>query len=170
MVESLIKSLLPPELAAMDPRSRIWIYTLDRSCTADEKIRLEKELASFMTSWTSHNRQLIGYGGLIADRIIILAVDESKTNASGCSIDKSVHFLNDLGLKFGFDPFNRWIFGVLNEQGQITFYSRDSLKKAFEAGQVNEQTWCLDNLVDHQDQLVRQWVKPFGQSWLKQVI
>lgn len=170
MVESLIKSLLPSELVTMDRSSRIWIYTLDRSCTAEEKALVEQDIAAFIAVWTSHNRQLTGYGGLIDERIIILAVDESKANASGCSIDKSVHFLNVLGLKFGFDPFNRWIFGVLNEQGAITYYSREALRSAYVAGQIHDETWCLDNLVDQQEDLVKHWVKPFGQSWLKRVI
>lgn len=160
---------LPSELEDLAPNSRVWIYTIDRAVEPEELTLMDQAIKAFVQSWTSHNRQLRGYGGIVFDRVIILAVDENAANASGCSIDKSVHFLTELGVKYGFDPFNRWIFGLFSD-GKLLFYSRERLKEAHAQGLVKDETLCLDNMVDNLQDLREHWQKPFGRSWIKRVV
>ena len=42
------------------------------------------------------------------NRFIILIVDESHAGASGCSIDKSVHFMQQLEQEYGINLFDRF--------------------------------------------------------------
>jgi hypothetical protein len=51
-------------------------------------------------------------GAIYNDFTIVLAVDTSVANSSGCSIDKSVHFIKEVGKELNVDFFNRlkvWI-------------------------------------------------------------
>lgn len=163
-------AILPAELTAMAGQTRIWIYTLDRDCSTAEINHLNQEIKSFVQSWTSHNRQLSGFGGIVYDRFVILAVDESAANASGCSIDKSVSFMTQLGHRYGFNPFDRWLFGIFDSQGELRILNRTELVSAVQQGHVHDDTWCLDNLVDNLNDLKSDWKKRFGDCWIKRVI
>ena len=75
--------------------SRIWIYQADREFTRVEVDLLQENAIAFIEEWTRHGAALKGSFALKYNRFLILAVDESFANASGCSIDASVRFVKD---------------------------------------------------------------------------
>ncbi|MBP6532881.1 MAG: ABC transporter ATPase, partial [Bacteroidia bacterium] len=78
---------------SLSDNSRIWIYQADRELTADEQSFLNQELLNFITDWTAHNVALSGSFEILHDRFLVIMIDENKTSASGCSIDKCFNFL-----------------------------------------------------------------------------
>ena len=89
------------------PNSKVWIYQANRELTENEVSGLLAELKDFISSWAAHGDQLLGDVKVHANRFVIVAVDESHTNVSGCSIDTSVRKVKELGEKLDIDFFNR---------------------------------------------------------------
>ncbi|MCP4975889.1 MAG: ABC transporter ATPase, partial [Maribacter sp.] len=70
--------------------SRVWIYQANRSFTSLELEELGGELDAFIQDWTAHGSDLKAGYEIRYKRFIILALDQTDTAASGCSIDASV--------------------------------------------------------------------------------
>src|SRR5271165_5421624 len=88
--------------------SRVWVYQANKKLSDNEANQMQNDLNSFTTSWTAHNHQLKAKGEVRYNRFIILTVDESQAGASGCSIDKSVHFIKHLEQQFNINLLDRF--------------------------------------------------------------
>src|SRR6202000_155504 len=88
--------------------SRVWIYQADRKLTDAEATEIQQYLSQFAQQWTAHNHQLKAKGEVRYNRFLILVVDETQAGASGCSIDKSVHFMQEIEKRFGINLFDRF--------------------------------------------------------------
>jgi hypothetical protein len=93
--------------AGFHKNSKIWIYLANRPMNAYETKIIEKELDLFVKSWDSHGSKLEADYSIILDYFILITVNEGNASISGCSIDKSIHFMKDLGEKLNIDFFNR---------------------------------------------------------------
>ena len=87
--------------------SRVWVYQSQTKIAADIQEAIKAKLNVFVQGWAAHGNELFGAAEIVDDYFIILAVDESKVPASGCSIDTSVHFIRQIGQDFQLDFFNR---------------------------------------------------------------
>lgn len=104
--------MLFPELA---PESKVWIYTADRVIVPTEQTAIQQELDAFIPEWAAHGEKLYGAATVIHDRFLVLAADQSKVYASGCSLDAATRFIKQIGAKFNIELFNRLYLYVLDE-------------------------------------------------------
>ncbi|NRA11600.1 MAG: hypothetical protein HRT57_06575 [Crocinitomicaceae bacterium] len=111
-----------PEL---NPDSKVWVYTADRDFDATEVNFINDSLAIFIPQWAAHGAKLIGNGIVHKSRFLILSVDESQVNASGCSIDTSVQFVKNLGSELDVDFFNRMNVVIENDGVMDTVHFSD---------------------------------------------
>ena len=81
------------EFETLPDTSRVWVYQASRSFNSDELTELQEAFNNFITDWTAHGQDLKAGYEMRYNRFIILALDQSVTSASGCSIDTSVHFI-----------------------------------------------------------------------------
>ena len=149
--------------------SRIWIYQADRILSDQESSWATVQIQAFASRWASHNVDLQSRGGLLFNTFLILAVDQSHQGASGCSIDSSVHFVQELGQHLNVDFMNRMVFAAW-QSDQVKLYTRDEFKQAFDAGDIHEDTAVFDNLVNTKAALQNEWIKPLKDSWHKRMI
>lgn len=162
-----------PDIAqnsAFPAASKVWTYVAARPLTPAEQVSAQAALTEFTRSWTAHNQALRANAEIIAGQIIILVVDENHAGASGCSIDKSVHFMEDLGVRLGVDFFDRMQFGWLDNEGQIRVDSRDRLTKMKESGEISEMTPMINTLAATIADLRDHWTKPLHASWHNRII
>jgi len=144
--------------------SRIWIYQ------AKEKIKkailpdLQLELDKFARQWVSHSNALRAKAEIHHERFLVLMVDESQAGASGCSIDKSVHFMQALERKFGLNLFDRMTF-TFEKDGQIQVAERSNFADLYKNGSINDETIVFDNLIKTKGQMQTEWRKKLGDSW-----
>jgi len=73
--------------------SRTWLYTADRVLTPEERAALVESIDAFITSWAAHGKTLQASWRLEGGRCLMIALDESSPEATGCSIDSKVHWL-----------------------------------------------------------------------------
>ena len=67
----------------------------------------QKEQLLFMEQWTRHGSNLRGSFTIKYNQFLVLAVDEDFNAISGCSIDASVHFVQELEKIFNVEMMNK---------------------------------------------------------------
>lgn len=149
--------------------TRVWIYQATQPLSENTIPEIRKHIANFTTSWVSHNHQLRAFGDIYHQQFIVLMVDESMAGASGCSIDKSVHFIKQLEQHYELNLFDRMVFTY--KDGEIVKSApRMEFAKLYAEGKINDATLVFDNLVKDKATFETEWVKPLGKSWHKRMV
>src|SRR5688572_29726568 len=95
----------------MPDDSRVWVYQSNRPLEETEEKEVLEKISVFLSGWAAHGEELKAGASIFYHRYVIIAADEAQVTASGCSIDKLVHFLKDLGVSMNVDFFNRLLTG-----------------------------------------------------------
>ncbi|MBK8363809.1 MAG: ABC transporter ATPase [Bacteroidetes bacterium] len=127
---------------ALSENSRIWIYQSDRELTTEEQSNLRSELEKFVSEWTAHNVALSGSFEVLHDRFIVIMIDESKTSASGCSIDKCFNFLKKMESQMNVNFMNRLLLAY-KDQDAIKLLPKNKFEELLKAGQLRKRQLFL---------------------------
>ncbi|MGY6561246.1 MAG: hypothetical protein ACXITV_04005 [Luteibaculaceae bacterium] len=144
--------------------AKVWVYQSNRILTAQEALFLEKEAKTFAENWKSHGAALTANATVIANALLVFAVDENKAGASGCSIDSSVKFVKEAEQALWIDFFDRMqqTLWVENEPKIVHLHKLEDLLKQ---GDINEHTLVFDSLVNTLGKLRTEFLKPLNKSW-----
>jgi hypothetical protein len=152
------------EFKTLPETSRIWIFQCNRSFNEEELKEIRKELDGFIDEWTAHGSELKAGYEIKYSRFIILALDQSQTSASGCSIDASVHFIQRLEKKHNVQLLDKM--NVSYKQGEYVAYkSLTDFKKMAKQNAVSKNTIVFNNLVADKGEYLRHWEVPASESW-----
>jgi hypothetical protein len=146
--------------------ARLWIFQGERKFSQEELTIISNRLQLFSNDWSAHGQPLRASFQVKEDRFILLAVDESLHQASGCSIDDSVHVIREIGTLINQDLFRRdlvW-FKVGDKVDSVKV---SNLKTAFKEGNWGENTLTFNTLAATKDQLAELWQVPAKNTWLK---
>jgi len=144
--------------------SRVWVYQSNRELNNNEAAEAKVLLDNFTTGWTAHNNQLKAKAEIRYNRFFILIVDESQAGASGCSIDKSVHFMQALEAKFGINLFDRFNLAY-HEGNEVLSAPRHTFEEKLKQGSITTTTIVFNNMVQNLAELNTKWEVPFKDSW-----
>lgn len=148
----------------MPPESRIWIYQSNRKFTDDEFTAIESDLRTFIDSWAAHGRDLEASYLLKYNRFIVLAVNQESQAATGCSIDASVQFIQQLEQKYSVDLLDKM--NVTYRLGEhIAHKPLIDFKKMAKEKAVSERTIVFNNLVNTIEEFEESWEVPAAESW-----
>jgi len=149
---------------SLPEESRIWIYQSNRKFSDDELIEIEKDLQSFIDEWVSHGTPLEASFITKYNRFLILAVNQDVQQATGCSIDKSVEFIQKLEQKYKVDLLDKM--NVTYKQGEfLTHKSLLDFKRMAKEKAVSENTIVFNNLVNTIEEWKENWEVPASDSW-----
>ena len=144
--------------------SRVWIYQADRAFTPAEAEAINAAISQFVSQWLAHKAKVIGDGGLLYNRFVILVADEEKLQVSGCSIDSTVRFIKELGQKYNVNFFDRFYTSYWNGE-QVEGADFEAFKAKVSQGLITDETIVFNNLVSTIDGLQSQWQVPLAKSW-----
>jgi len=148
----------------LPPESRVWIYPSDRPFREEEYTKLKEALTDFLSSWTAHNQKLEAGFDLPYNRFIILGLNQEKVQASGCSIDASVHFIQELEKAFELSLLDKM--NVTFKQGEYLVHKTlEDFKKMANERAISKSTIVFNNLVDTVDGYHNFWEVPAEESW-----
>jgi hypothetical protein len=151
--------------ADLPDTSRVWIYQSNQLLNAAQSAQIESAAAQFVAQWTSHNRNLMAWGGLLHQTFLVFVVDESHADASGCSIDKSVAFVRQIEAQYNLDFFDRWCFAYKNAQNELQLAQRDDFAAAYQSQKINDNTLVFNNLVQTKADFEQKWCVALADSW-----
>lgn len=144
--------------------SRIWIYQSNRKFSDEELTSIENGLTSFLEDWEAHGKSLEASFVLKYNRFIVIAINQEVQSPTGCSIDKSVEFIQKLEKKYDVDLLDKM--NVTFKNGEfIAHKSLIDFKKMAKDKAVNGNTIVFNNLVNTIEEFNESWEVPAQDSW-----
>ena len=144
--------------------SRVWIYQADRVFTAQEIAVISAKAVDFIDQWTRHGDNLKGSFTVKYNQFLVLAVDESFNNVSGCSIDASVRFVQQLESELKIDLMNKM--NVSFKDGEhINIVKLADFQKFAKEEKITKKTIVFNNMVQTKAAIETEWEVPASQSW-----
>lgn len=149
--------------------ARLWIYQIDKELSITEEEKLLNETKNFLVNWSAHGNNLHASVKIMAHRLLIIAADESFSNASGCSIDSKMAFLREIQIEMGLDLFSRNVIFYI-ENDQLKEEELNSFKTKIATGEISDETLFYNTTIHKKGQLNEGLVIPVRNSWLMRLI
>jgi hypothetical protein len=154
---SAIAELLPTTLS---DSSRVWVYQAESNLSENEVALIKQACEQFIPAWKAHGTNLQADYRILFDRFVCLFVDESGQDATGCSIDSSVHFIQQLEKALG---------KSLMQRTQVIYFNEDSELQELEmnqmSGTVKADTLVFNNLINSLGDMKKGWLVAAKDSW-----
>jgi hypothetical protein len=144
--------------------SRIWVYQSNRKFTPEELAYIDAKTRYFLTQWTAHGADLEAGFEIRYDRFIVLGLNQENASASGCSIDASVHFVQELQEKLEVDLLDKMNVTYYNG-AFIAHKSLLDFRKMAKNKSVSSSTIVFNNLVNTMVEYKENWEVPAKDSW-----
>ncbi len=144
--------------------SRIWIYQSNRKFTDAEMTEIEGLVQVFVENWSAHGTSLEASFTTKYNRFIVLAVNQEVQAATGCSIDSSVTFIQELEKKYDVDLLDKMNVTFKNCEF-IAHKSLIDFKKMAKEKAVSGTTIVFNNLVNTIQEFNEAWEVPAEDSW-----
>lgn len=144
--------------------SRIWIYQSNRKFSDEEIAEIESDLQSFIENWAAHGTSLEASFITKYNRFVILAVNQEIQQPTGCSIDSSVSFIQNLEQKYQVDLLDKM--NVTFKNGEhIAHKTLIDFKRMAKEKAVTANTIVFNNLINTIDELNNCWEVPASERW-----
>ncbi|HLF34629.1 MAG TPA: hypothetical protein VI583_10340 [Cyclobacteriaceae bacterium] len=157
------------KISDLSPEARVWIYQSDRILSESEKVLILERTNRFLDQWSAHGDRLKASAGLYYNTFLVISVEETEIEASGCSIDKSVEFVRQLERDLNINLLNREIVAFLNNDA-IRLEPLNLIKDQIKAGKINKENIIFNNLVTTRREMDTNWKIPLKESWLKKYL
>ncbi|WP_430426596.1 ABC transporter ATPase [Maribacter litoralis] len=152
------------DFTTLPETARVWIYQCNRSFSDAEMIEIRSDLDTFLTSWTAHGNDLNAGYEIKYKRFIVIALDQTSQGATGCSIDASVHFIQELEKKYDVMLLDKM--NVSYKQGEfIAYKSLLDFKTMAKQKAISKKTIVFNNLVANKGEYLEHWEVPASESW-----
>ncbi len=152
------------EFDTLPEESRVWIYQANRSFSDDEISELNSKIETFIKAWTAHGKDLQAGYKIVYKRFIVIALNQNLNNTTGCSIDASVHFIQELEKAYNVDLMDKM--NVSFKQGEFVAYKPlVDFKKMAKNRSVSKNTIVFNNLVTNIAEFKENWEVPASESW-----
>lgn len=147
---------------------KIWIYVLGKKLDDANEKQFLQNCAAFTGSWTAHDQPLAAGFELHKNRLLIMKVDESAYNASGCSIDKLQRFIQQQEKELDVELLNRFLV-ALDVNNDLVVVHSSKIKELLSSNAINENTLVYDATITSSEQM-KEWKKPLKNTWLSKYL
>ena len=140
--------------------SRIWLYASEKALTTDQQNHILTYIAEHLKGWNAHKVPLTAGVTILENHFIVIALDENKNGASGCSIDTLQKTIQELEKDLSIALMNR--LNVFCKIGEII-----KVIPSFKLGFIaNEDTLFYDLTIQRKEELSN-YLKPIKEGWAK---
>ena len=150
----------------LDDSSRVWIFQSDEIISDDKIDLINFNLKSFLLNWSSHGKELKCSYEIKFNLFIIIGVDSSVNNTSGCSIDTLTNFIFDLQSKTNLNFFNRLAI-AFKSNNKVTIKTMSQIKEMIKNEEFLTDTIVYNNLVRTKKEYINAWESMAIESWHK---
>ena len=149
--------------------SRVWIYQSDREFTEKEIKFIAEKAEDFINQWTRHGDDLKGSFTIKYNQFLVLAVDESFNNVSGCSIDSSVRFVQQLQKELQLDLMDKMNISF-KDNDTINVVKLPDFQRFAKAQKITSTTIVFNNMIDTKEDFENNWEVAASKSWHKRFL
>ena len=145
-------------------QARVWIYPSSRVFSAEEKSLISSKLDTFLSQWATHGTPLQTAYDLPYNHFIVIGLDEEVHGASGCSIDASVHLIQEIEQAFDLILLDKMNV-CYRVDSQIVYTPLKAFRKLAKTSEINQDTIVFNNLVVNKGEYETLWETPAYNSW-----
>lgn len=149
----------------MPDYARVWVYQADHKLSSDDEQLVRDRMKSFCEGWNTHGNMMPTSFELLESQILILAVDESKLGASGCSIDSSVRMLRELESVLTINLTDQGKISLRKPSGEMKVISGLGVKSKVTSGEIDLESEVINPVIRIKSDLQNLW-QPVRNSWL----
>ncbi|APG64014.1 ABC transporter ATPase [Tenacibaculum todarodis] len=157
------------EYKNLPDNSRVWIYQADREFQIEEIEHISAKALLFIDQWTRHGDDLKGSFTIKYNQFLVLAVDEGFNNVSGCSIDSSVKFVQELEKELQLDLMNK-LNVSFKDNDNINIVKLTDFQQYAKDKKINAETIVFNNMVNTKEDFETKWEVPAKESWHKRFL
>ncbi len=150
--------------------SKVWVYMADRELSTAESTQIQNVANQFVEQWAAHGKDLLAQAKVSFNRFIILIVDESQASAGGCSIDRSIHFIKEIGAQLNVDFLNRLLMAYRDANGNIQTIHQSKISELFESNKITNDTVVFNNMVKTKAALDDAWEVALKDSFYRRLV
>ena len=153
----------------MPDTSKAWIYQANRVFSSEELALIQPKIELFLNSWKRHGQNLKASYLIKYNQFIVLFVDETFNNVSGCSIDASVNFIKKMEQEFSVDLTNKLNISF-KDNNTIEVVSLADFQKYAQEGKITPKTVVFNNLAASKADFENNWEVEAHTSWHKRFL
>jgi hypothetical protein len=157
------------EFDQLPPNARVWVFASDRPLTGNDRTTLLHEVDAFLEQWKAHGAPLRCAREWRDDRFLVIGVDPTAEQASGCSIDVLFRGLRSLeqslstGLVAGGRVFYR-------DADDIRVAKRNDIHSLADRGELDADTPVFDTTLTDVASYRERFERPARESWLASLL
>lgn len=143
---------------------RVLIYPASRPFSARESKAIAEKLFDFLATWNAHGKPLSSSYKIEKNQFIIVAVDEEKEAASGCSIDSLNGVMRELDAEFQLGLFDRMKASYL-QNGEVFTMKLQDFRNAVKNGDIDADAEVFDFSKSSYVSFLSDFLLPLRRSW-----
>ncbi len=153
----------------MSAHARVWVYKCAQALTPEKRQAIMDRGRAFTSSWAAHGAALDACVDVLLDHFVLVAVDEQQAMASGCSIDKSVRFVQELEKDMAINLTDRMV--VLYEKdGGVHACRVPEIEGLLKSGELTTDTIVFDDLVNTKADLDARFRSRLRETWMSRFL
>ena len=150
--------------------ARLFVYTSNDFLSSTQAVEFQNYLQDFIDDWKAHGAMLNASFKLIANRVLIIVVDEKAQTATGCSIDSLNRHLQSSGI----DWFARnWVLHNSTSPSLEGSWSVCDLHEFHEKcrnGAISKEEYIINTTVLTIEEMRENLVQKVFESWHNQML
>lgn len=143
---------------------RVLIYPSSRPFSAKESKVIAEKLYDFLGGWAAHGKPLSSSFKVERNQFIVIAVDEEKEAASGCSIDSLNGIMREIDDEFQLGLFNRMKASFV-ENGEVKTMKLHDFREALKNGELSTDIEVFDFSKSTYVSFLSDFLLPLRRSW-----
>jgi hypothetical protein len=151
--------------SALPDNARIWIFGSDKPLTGAVVDTLLAEVDSYLDTWKAHGFPLRAAREWRDNRFLIIGIDPTVEQASGCSIDGLFRSLQQLQTTIGAHLVGGGRVFYRDASGATHAVARDEFSTLASSGKIGPQTRVFDTSLTQLDAWRSKFEKPLAESW-----
>jgi hypothetical protein len=147
---------------------KVWVYLSNNVLEGDTLKAIQQQGQAFVQSWKAHEMPLNASFEVLHQRFIVVKVDETQYNASGCSIDKLLRLIKQFEADYQLELLNRLLVAYKKDDG-VEVVHAGKIKEMLQSGAVDSETVFFDTAVSDSNAYAN-WQTPLKETWLKKYL
>ncbi|MFN6943920.1 MAG: hypothetical protein ACK4ND_03165 [Cytophagaceae bacterium] len=152
----------------LPPNSKVWIYQSNKELEEHEIEYIKQKTKEFVQTWQSHGRDISAGFSILYNRFLVISASP-HSEASGCSIDKIVHFIQKTESDLQIKLLDRSFVIYKTETGFHTI-SLPKAKEMVASGEIPKSAAVFNNSITLLEEMENKWEVEIENSWLSKYI
>jgi hypothetical protein len=145
--------------------ARIWIFGSDKPLGGAVADTLLAEVDSYLDQWKAHGFPLRAAREWRDGRFLIIGIDPTVEQASGCSIDGLFRSLQQMQTSIGAQLVGGGRVFYRDASGAAQSLRRDEFESLASSGKIGPKTPVFDTSLTQLDKWKSEFEQPFAESW-----